>query len=694
MSSGARAVANEQVESSDQGMKRRLGLPAVFSIAAGAMFSSGFFLLPGLAADETGPVLPLAYLAASVLMLPAIFSIGELSSAMPRAGGPYLFITRSFGPQVGVLGAFGEYMVMVFKGAFAFVGVGIYLALVVDVPIMPVALGLIAAFTLLNLAGVKHTATAEMALVAILLLLLGYFLLAGITDVVREDIPLRDRFQPLLPFGWQGLVSGIALVYISYGGIGQVAALAEEVKNPARAIPYGMLIALGVTTLFYVVGTALMVALVAPEALRDDTTPVATAAAQLVTFPLPAWVIVVAAVAAFTSTGNAAILAAARYPLAMARDQLLGSRFGMVSERGVPRFSVIVTGITLALVVLMLDVEGIAKVGSAFLLFVFLLLCLAVVIFRESGLDEYQPGYQSPFYPGMQIAGVVVYALLIFQSGLEAIAFILAIVVLGLAWYRFGVWEKTRFSAAIRQAFVRLARQSAPRDDIGIPALSRPRLADLVDRAVLIQLEDMDFEQALGQAADALTSRLGGDRDLIMDRLHREAKRWKCQIESALVVSPVMLDGIEQPEMIILRGDIHLDSEHYHGLIVLADDERSPSRLIRLLSRLEETVSHSDFLTAWKEAKNFQGLKEALQQGVRTLTLRVEASGPTASLHGTALRDADLPAGSIVMLIQREGEEIVPNGNATLQAGDEITIVAEELAKKELTKRFAGHIPG
>ena len=696
MSSETETEKNSRVgrkkASSVEGMERRLGMPAVFAVSAGAMFSSGFFLLPGMAADETGPILPVAYLVASMLMLPAIFCISELSSAMPRAGGPYLFITRSFGPQIGILGALGIYMVLLLKGAFAFVGVGFYLALVVDVSIVPVALALIAGFTLLNLLGVKQTAGIEIALVAILLLLLGYFLVAGTTDMVREGTAVLNSFDPLLPFGWEGLIAGIALVYISYGGIGQVASLAEEVKKPARSIPYGMLIALGVTTLFYFLGTTIMVVLIDPDMLRDDVTPVATAAEQLVTFPLPIWVIVMAALAAFASTGNAAILSAARYPLAMARDKLLWSRFGNVSDKGIPRFSVIITGIALALVVLALDVENIAKVGSAFLLFVFLFLCLAVIIFRESRIDEYQPGYRSPLYPWMQIAGLLIYAWLIIVSGLEAVVFILGICLLGTLWYWFGVGERRKLSGPVYYLFGRLARQNPQYQssvNIGILPLPGPRITELVEHAIFIELEeDADFDRAAEEAAGALRDRLGGDRKEIAHHLHREARRWLRQIESELVVSPVLLQEIEHPEMVIIRGKIRLESKSYLGLIVLADDERKSGRLLRLLSQLEQAITQSAFRTAWKEVERPEELKKALELGVQTFTLRVEKSGPTASLHGTAIRDADLPDGSILILVQRNGHSIVPDGSTELRAGDEVIIVAEGEAIKKLNRRF------
>ena len=75
----------------------------MFSIAAGAMISSGLFVLPGLAFAKSGPAVILAYAIAGVLIIPAMLAKAELATAMPRAGGTYFFIERSLGPLAGTI---------------------------------------------------------------------------------------------------------------------------------------------------------------------------------------------------------------------------------------------------------------------------------------------------------------------------------------------------------------------------------------------------------------------------------------------------------------------------------------------------------------------------------------------------------------------------------------------------------------
>ena len=73
-------------------LQKQLGLLDVFSVAAGAMISSGLFVLPAIAFAKAGPAIILSYLFASILVLPTVLSKAELSTAMPRAGGTYFFV--------------------------------------------------------------------------------------------------------------------------------------------------------------------------------------------------------------------------------------------------------------------------------------------------------------------------------------------------------------------------------------------------------------------------------------------------------------------------------------------------------------------------------------------------------------------------------------------------------------------------
>ncbi|MFW5916059.1 MAG: APC family permease, partial [Bacteroidota bacterium] len=306
-------------------LKKELGLFSVFSISTGAMFSSGFFLLPGLAAQYTGPSVFLAYFISGLLIVPAMLSIAEITTAVPKAGGAYYIIDRTFGPLFGTAGGLGTYFALVLKSAFALIGIGAYSSLIFDIPIKPVAIILTILFTIINILGSKKGSLLQNLFVILIISVLSLIIVDGLFQIFQQGTLFPDANQNFSSFfkeGVEGLFATVGFVFVSYTGLTKIASVAEEIKNPERNIPLGMIISLTVTILIYVLGTFLMVVFIEGEEFVSDLTPVATLAYHTINW-MPSKIIilivVLAAMAAFASTGNAGILSSSRYPLAMSR---------------------------------------------------------------------------------------------------------------------------------------------------------------------------------------------------------------------------------------------------------------------------------------------------------------------------------------------------------------------------------------
>ena len=115
-------------------LRKDLGLIHVFSIATGAMISSGIFLLPGLAFDKTGPSVIVSYFIAGLLALTGLLSVAELVTAMPKAGGDYYFVSRGMGPAAGSISGLLTWVALSLKSAFALVGMSAFTVLFFDIP--------------------------------------------------------------------------------------------------------------------------------------------------------------------------------------------------------------------------------------------------------------------------------------------------------------------------------------------------------------------------------------------------------------------------------------------------------------------------------------------------------------------------------------------------------------------------------
>ena len=374
-------------------LQRNLGLSAVLTVSLGAMIGSGIFVLPGLGAKVAGPAVILAYFLAGLVVLPAAISKSEMATAMPRAGGAYLFIDRAMGPLVGTVAGFGVWFALVFKSAFALVGLGGYLKFFLDLPVLTVAVVLALALSLINMVGVKQSGGFQTVVVFGVLAVLGYFVATGVPGVERSAV------TPFLPEGFKGLLSATGLVFVSYAGVTKVASVAEEVKDPGSVLPRGIL---GSITLMLVLYPAIVWVIVGNLPLTDlagNPTPV-SATAEVFMGRFGAGLISAAAVLALISMANAGLLSSSRYPFAMARNRLAPAAFATIYQRtGTPIASIVLTGGVMIVLILFVPLLELAKLASAFQVLVFTLINISLIAFRESNPTWYQPSFRSPLYP-------------------------------------------------------------------------------------------------------------------------------------------------------------------------------------------------------------------------------------------------------------------------------------------------------
>jgi APA family basic amino acid/polyamine antiporter len=422
-----------------EGLGRGLGLYSAVTLSMGAMIGGGIFVLPAVGYKKAGPAVVVAYLLAGLVVVPNALSKAEMATAMPQDGGTYLYIDRAAGPLFGTIAGLGVWFSLVFKSAFALVGLGAYLLLLVHIPaglVKGVALTLGALVVLLNIIGTEQSGQAQGLIVSLVVLSLGVYAI--------NAIPVLDvsQYQPFLAHRTGGVVTAAAFVFVSYAGIGEVASVAEEITNPGRTIPLAILMSTGMMMVIYTVVVAVVVGLVAPETLThggpaggSSLTPMADGAGSLFG-GFGVMVISLAAVLALTSMANAGVLGTSRFLLGMSRDSLLPDWLGRIDQRFLtPRNAVLVTGGVLLALIAFVPVINLAKLASAFLILVFSMENLALIVFRESGLAFYDPDFTVPGYPVVQLIGVIGGVVFIGQMGLLSMLGAVSIIVAGLGWY-------------------------------------------------------------------------------------------------------------------------------------------------------------------------------------------------------------------------------------------------------------------
>ncbi|ELY66544.1 universal stress protein [Natrinema versiforme] len=410
-------------------LERDLGLPSVMAISIGAMIGSGIFILPALAIKIAGPGVVVAYLLAGLLVVPAALSKSEMATAMPEAGGTYIFIERGMGPILGTVAGVGTWFSLAFKGALALVGGVPYLVLLFDLPVKPVALTLAVVLIAVNVFGAKQTGQLQVAIVVVMLAALAWFVGGGAPGIDP------GQFDGSFDDGIGGLLAATGLVFVSYAGVTKVASVAEEIEDPGRNIPLGILGSLTFTTVLYVLIVAVMVGISPLESLADSETPMAIAAEGALAQP-GVIAVVLAAILALVSTANAGILSSSRYPFAMSRDNLAPPRFATVSDRfGTPITAITLTGGVMLVLIAFVPILEIAKLASAFQILVFILINVALIAFRHADVEEYEPSFESPLYPAMQLFGIASGFVLLTQMGTVALAGAAVITAGSIGWY-------------------------------------------------------------------------------------------------------------------------------------------------------------------------------------------------------------------------------------------------------------------
>ncbi|TKG89853.1 amino acid permease [Puteibacter caeruleilacunae] len=695
-------------------LKKDLGLFDVFAISTGAMFSSGFFLLPGIASNFTGPSVFLAYLLAGVLILPAMFSIAEISTALPRSGGAYFFLDRSLGPIMGTISGLGTYFALMLKTAFAIIGIGAYAAIFWEVPTKIVAIVATLFFMAINLVGAKKTSGLQKVFVVSLLVILVTFIVDGLYTIFTMDDTgqqaINEQFTPFFSNGLGGLFTTVGFVFVSYLGLTKIASVAEEIKNPERNIPLGMMLSLIVTGLIYGLGVFIMVAIIDQESLANEMAPAAVAASNIFKWlPPNAGVLLmsIAALAAFASTGNAGLLSSSRYPFAMSRDKLLPAALSRIGGKGAPTIAILMTTAMIILFILLLSEEGIVKLASTFQLLIFILINFSVIVFRNSKIESYDPGYLTPLYPWMQIIGIVISFILIIYLGWMPVLFTTGIVLMGVLWFHFHVRGKVKREGAIFHWFALLGEYQYDELENELMTILKEkglREGDPFDETVIKSkirlLKSLtDFDVVLDKVSDYFSAELQEDKDTIKQKLFQSLADDTVITLPGVLVFHARFRNVLHPSMqlVISKSAMegvpeHNDDEQkspIHICVFLINTDENPKQQLRMLSRLIDILERDSIVKTLQNMDSHRKIKEYMLQNERFVSIKLIEGTAQGDMIGRQLKDIQLPRDVLVALVERDNKTFTPNGSTILLADDVLTILGEV---KSISKLYSDYM--
>ena len=602
----------------EKGLKKELTLLDIFCIATGAMMSSGLFILPGLAYAKAGPAVILSYIIAGVFCVPTVLSMAELTTAMPKAGGDYFYIMRGFGPLLGTMAGFSTWFSLSLKGAFALLGMGAYLTIMTHLPMHIIALICCLFFIILNLIGVKEAGRFQVWLVIGLLGILISYVIWGMRAV---DF---GHFSPFLSKGLNPLFATASFVFISYGGLTKVVALAEEVKNPGRNLPLGMILSLIVTSILYALVIFVTIGVLKLEPLKHDLTPISDGAGVFGgdIFKI---IIGIGAFLAFISTANAGIMTASRYPLGMSRDKLLPSAFQRISSRfKTPYISILFTGAFMILAIYFLRLELLVKVASTVLILLYILANLTLILFRESKISSYKPKFHSPFYPYMQILGILGGGFLLIEMGTFIVFLTMLFLLSGLIWYKIYAQKRASRDSALIYVLERLVAKDkelisdnllAELKDIVIQrdALIKDKFHKLIEQAKVLDIEGVvNVEDFFKDISGVLGEELNLKPQVLCEKFIKREKESSTVIKKGLAIPHIIIEGKNISKVLLIRargGIVFPQDEVVHTVFVLVGSAGDRVLHLKILAAIAQVVQNPEFDKKWIEARSKEELK-------------------------------------------------------------------------------------
>jgi len=462
------AIMHESEDPSKQ-LKRTLGPIDVTLLGIGAIVGAGIFATIGTAAagdiarPGAGPALMLSFVITGIACGFAALCYAEFAAMVPISGSAYTYSYGTLGELIAwIIGwdliieyAVGNVAVAIswanyFKTLVAGLGVNIPGWMSTDyrtaekipgllenaphilgIPIVfnLLAIGIITLITIVLVIGVKESARFNATMVIIKLIILGFFIYVGVHYVKPAN------WSPFAPNGWSGIQAGAAVVFFAYIGFDAVSTVAEEVKNPKRDLPIGIIGSLIICTILYIGVAAVFTGIIPYQALVKM---LATQQAEPLTLAfqyanieknkdLFVGIIAFGSVIAHTAVLLVFQMGQPRIFFSMARDGLLPKKFAEVHPKfRTPYFATILTGVVVGVTAMFTTIDEMVDLTNIGTLFAFILVCTGIIILRHREPDRPR-SFKVPFVPWVPLLGIA--ACLYLMMGLPWIT-----------WVRFAGW--------------------------------------------------------------------------------------------------------------------------------------------------------------------------------------------------------------------------------------------------------------
>ena len=393
-----KSIDELQAVAAASGMLKNLAAVDLLMLGIGAVIGTGIFVLTGVAAAKyAGPAVPLSFILSGLTCALAGLAYAEFASIVPASGSAYTYAYASLGEFIAFIVGWNlilEYTVTssavavgwsgYVVGLFASAGLVLPHELVVsaeDGGIFNLPAVLITLFlSFLLVRGTKESVKLNRILVFVKLAAIFLFLVLAAPHV---DV---TNWDPFLPFGYSGVVSGAAIVFFAYIGFDAVATTAEECRNAARDLPVGIIGSLFICTLLYAVVAAILTGVV-PYSMLDTAEPVAFALRHI-GYNVGSAIVAVGAICGITTVLLVLLYGQSRIFFAMSRDGMVPANVCKIHRRFHTPYRVTILGaIFVSIIAGVFPIGMIAEMANIGTLSAFLIASIGVMVLRKTEPD-------------------------------------------------------------------------------------------------------------------------------------------------------------------------------------------------------------------------------------------------------------------------------------------------------------------
>jgi APA family basic amino acid/polyamine antiporter len=377
---------------------RELGLLEATTLGVGAMIGAGIFILSGMAAGIAGPAATVSYILCGLMTLFTALSYSELSSSIPLAGGGYTFVHQGLGGYIAFLSGWALIFGSVVACALYAFGFAEHFTPLLDLvakvspPVKFSAFAMAFLLILINIKGTKESGKTQNIFTITKVAMLVIFIVLCLPYVKTQNL------KPFTPFGFTGIISATALIYISFFGFELISSASEEIKNPKKTVPRAILLSLFIPMLIYVGVVLVSVGILDYQTLGTSAAPLVLIA-QKVLGNYGLLFVLVGGLLSTISALNATILAASRQTYAMGRDGYLpGKIFRLHPRFKTPYTAVSAVGVMILIFTLSGEVEFVAHLANFCYLFALILVNMSVIMLRKKEPRLKRP-FKLPWHP-------------------------------------------------------------------------------------------------------------------------------------------------------------------------------------------------------------------------------------------------------------------------------------------------------